>query len=469
VAELWELNAAALADGYKAKRFSPLEVAQALLGRIKALDKNVNAFCLIDEETTLAQARKSEARWTKCEGRSALDGVPVAIKDLLWTKGWPTLRGSRTVDRTQAWDQDAPSVARLKEAGAVLLGKTTTPEYGWKGVTDGPLTGVTRNPWNLEMTPGGSSGGSSAALAARLAPLALGTDGGGSIRIPASFSGVFGLKPTYGRVPAYPLSPFGTLPHVGPMSRDVLGSAMLLDVIAGADARDPHALPPPTDSFAREQSLKGKRVAFSPAMGFAKHIDSEVAAFAAAAAKRFEALGAIVEEVDPPLFEGGDPKADFKTLWWSGAGYLFGDSPEEKKALFDPGFRRMVEEGAAISLKRFQQATMARLSFASAMRQFMARYDILLTPAVAVPAFEVDKVSPWPDDGFAWLNWTPFSLPFNLTQQPAASVPCGFTKAGLPVGLQIAGRMYDDAGVLAAARAYEQADPHFDAAPKGFA
>ncbi len=468
MAELWELNAAALSDGFKTKRISPVEVAKSLLGRIATLDKSTNAFCLIDEAATLEQARKSEARWTKCEGRSALDGVPVAIKDLLWTKGWPTLRGSRTVDPNQAWNEDAPSVARLREAGAVLLGKTTTPEYGWKGVTDSPLTGITRNPWNLNMTPGGSSGGSSAALAARLAPLALGTDGGGSIRIPASFSGVFGLKPTYGMVPAYPLSPFGTLAHVGPMSRDVEGSAMLLDVIAQADARDPHALLPVTESFAADQSLKGKRIAFSPAMGFAKHIDSEVAALVAAAAKRFEQLGAVVEQIDPPLFEGGDARADFKTLWWSGAGYLFGDASEEKKALFDPGFRRMVEEGAAISLKRFQQATMARLSFASAMRQFMTRFDFLLTPSVAVPAFEVEKISPWPEDGFEWLSWTPFSIPFNLTQQPAASVPCGFTRAGLPVGLQIAGRMVDDAGVLAAARAYQRADPHFETAPKGF-
>jgi aspartyl-tRNA(Asn)/glutamyl-tRNA(Gln) amidotransferase subunit A len=215
-------------------------------------------------------------------------------------------------------------------------------------------------------------------------------------------------------------------------------------------------------------------------MGFAKHIDSEVAALVAAAAKRFEQMGAVVEEVDPPLFERGDPKTAFKTLWWAGAGYMFGEAAEEKKALFDPGFRQMVEEGAAITLRQFQQATMARLNFASAMRQFMERFDFLLTPAVAVPAFEVETISPWPeDDGrsedggpkidFAWLSWTPFSLPFNLTQQPAASVPCGVTRAGLPVGLQIAGRMYDDAGVLAAARAYERADPHYDKAPTGFA
>jgi aspartyl-tRNA(Asn)/glutamyl-tRNA(Gln) amidotransferase subunit A len=471
MADIAAMNAPELSGHFHGKTLSPVEVTKTLLNRIASLDGNVNAFCLIDAEATLAQAKASEARYMKGESLSALDGVPVAIKDLLWTRGWPTLRGSRAINPGQPWNEDAPAVARLREAGAVLLGKTTTPEYGWKGVTDSPLTGVTRNPWDLTKTPGGSSGGSAAALAARLVPLALGTDGGGSIRIPASFSGVCGLKPTYGRVAVYPLSPFGTLAHVGPMSRDVAGSTMLLDVIAGPDTRDPHQLPPHPDGFVAElhQGVRGKRIAFSPTMGFAKNIDSEVAALSSAAAKRFESLGAIVEQVDPPLFDSGDPKADFRVLWWAGAAYLFGEAAEEKKALFDPGFRAMVEEGAAISLRRFQQATMARLAYASAMRQFMQKFDFLVTPAVAVPAFAAGEISPWPDDGFAWLSWTPFTLPFNLTQQPAASVPCGLTRAGLPVGLQIAGKMFDDAGVLAAALAYERTDPHLDQAPEGFA
>ena len=469
MADLAALNAADLSAGFAAREFSPVEVIKALLARIESLDKSINAFCLLDETATLAQAQASQARWQKGAPLSALDGVPVAIKDLLLTKGWPTLRGSKAIDPQQAWNDDAPAVARLREAGAVLLGKTTTPEYGWKGVTDSPLTGITRNPWDLSKTPGGSSGGSAAALAARLAPLAIGTDGGGSIRIPASFSGVFGLKPTYGRVSAYPPSPFGTLAHIGPMSRDVTGSAMLLDVLSGSDARDPFGLPPAQDSFAAklDDGVRGKRIAFSPAMGFAKNVDNEVAALVAGAARKFESLGAVVEAVDPPLMEGGDPRADFRILWWAGAGFALGEYPEEKKALLDPGLRAMVEEGAAIPLRRYQQAAMARATYASAMRQFMTRFDFVLTPAVAIPAFAVDRLSP--HDNESWLDWTPFSVPFNLTQQPAASVPCGFTRAGLPVGLQIAGRMYDDAGVLAAARAYEWAAPHFENAPEGFA
>src|SRR6185437_13945729 len=253
--EPYEMNAAELSAAFGARDLSPVEVTEACLGRIEALDSSINSFFHIDVHATETMAEQSEKRWLEGEPLSPLDGVPVAIKDLLLTKGWPTRRGSLTVDPRGPWTDDAPSVARLRKAGAVFIGKTTTPEFGWKGSTDSPLTGLTRNPWNKAKTPGGSSGGSAAALAARFAPLALGTDGGGSIRIPACFSGVFGLKPSFGRVPAWPLSPFGTVAHVGPMSRSVLDSAMLLNVIAKPDARDWHALPyEPTDYTAKLES-----------------------------------------------------------------------------------------------------------------------------------------------------------------------------------------------------------------------
>jgi len=461
------MTASELSALFAARDLSPVEVTEACLTRIEALDAEVNAFCHMDGDAARAMADASEKRWLEGEPLSPLDGVPVAVKDLLLTKGWPTLRGSRTVDTKQNWDTDAPTVARLREAGAVLIGKTTTPEFGWKGTTDSPLTGVTRNPWNLKKTPGGSSGGTAAALAARFCPLGLGTDGGGSIRIPASFSGLFGLKPSFGRVPAYPLSPFGTLAHVGPMSRTALDSAMLMNVIARPDARDWHSLPYYDTDYAAEieSPLAGKRIAFSPRMGFAERVLPEIETLVAAAAKRFERLGGHVEQVDPP---GGDPGRIFRTLWWSGAAALLGDYPAEKKALLDPGLRRMAEEGVAISKKDYLAATMARGAYGSAMRVFMGKYDFLLTPTLATTAFDVEQLSPLDDDGNAWMAWTPFSVPFNLTQQPATSVPCGFSKDGLPVGLQIVGRMFDDAGVLAASYAYEMADPHFDAMPKGF-
>ena len=462
-----EMTAHELSHAFHDGDLSPVEVTQGFLARIEALDAEINAFCLIDAETSLAQAEASEKRWMEGDPLSPLDGVPVAVKDLLVTKGWPTRRGSLTVDPRGPWEEDAPTVARLKEAGAVLIGKTTTPEFGWKGSTDSPLTGITRNPWNKAKTPGGSSGGSSAVLAARFCPLALGTDGGGSIRIPASFTNTYGLKPSFGRVAAYPLSPFGTVAHVGPMSRTVMDSAMMMNVISKPDARDWFNMPyEPTDYAAGlEQTMRGKRIAFSPRLGWVKKIVPEVESLVAAAVKRFESLGAHVELVDPP---GGDPSDIFQKLWWSGAGFLLGDLPEEQKVKLDPGLRRMAEEGLKFDKKTYLKANSARGAYGSQMRVFMETYDFLLSPQVATPAFDVGLLSPMDEDNRAWMSWSPYTFPFNLTQQPAASVPCGFTKDGLPVGLQIVGRMYDDAGVLAASAAYEMTDPHFDKTPPGF-
>ncbi|HSA90126.1 MAG TPA: amidase family protein, partial [Burkholderiales bacterium] len=236
--DLCALSAAELLDGFRKKTLSPVEVTRAVLKRIEALNPVFNAFNLVDPEEAISLAKASEARWKSGQPKGLLDGVPVSIKDLLLTKGWPTLRGSKTIDPKGPWNDDAPATARLREHGAVLLGKTTTPEFGWKGVTDSPLTGITRNPWNKEKTPGGSSGGAAAAVAAGMGPLAVGTDGGGSIRIPASFTGVFGIKPSFGRVPAWPLSPFGTVAHVGPMTRSVTDAALMLNALALPDARD---------------------------------------------------------------------------------------------------------------------------------------------------------------------------------------------------------------------------------------
>jgi len=223
---------------YRAGELSPVEAARAALDRIERYNDKLNAFNLVAADTALAAAAESEERWRLGAPRGPLDGVPVSIKDVLLTKGWPTLRGSRSIERNQPWEEDAPSVARLREHGAVMLGKTTTPEFGWKGVTDSPLDGITRNPWNPAMTPGGSSGGASAALAAGMGALALGTDAGGSVRIPAGFTGVFALKATFGRIPAWPISPFGTLANIGPMTRSVTDAAILLNVMAEPDPRE---------------------------------------------------------------------------------------------------------------------------------------------------------------------------------------------------------------------------------------
>ena len=420
----------------------------------------------VHADEALAQAKASEKRWMRAEPQGPVDGVPTLVKDLLLVRGWPTLRGSRTIDKTQDWTDDAPSVARLRECGAVFLGSTTTPEFGWKGVTDSPLTGITRNPWDTTKTPGGSSGGSSAAAAAGYAPFTLGTDGGGSIRIPAGFSGIFGHKPSFGRVPAYPLSPFGTVAHVGPMTRSVEDACLMMNVIAQPDARDWTSLPwDGVDYTAKlEKGVKHLKIAYSPTLGYV-NVDPEIARLVQDAVKVLADLGAEVDEVDPGF---ADPAPCFRTLWWSGARALLGKLPADKKKLLDPALADVVEQSMAISLDDYQDAVKARGALGSQMRQFMEGYDLLVTPTLPIPAFEAGKLAPAaPDSTGKWVNWTPFSYPFNLTQQPAASVPCGFTAKGLPAGLHLVGRMFDDRTVLNAAHAYERATSWHKARPPG--
>jgi aspartyl-tRNA(Asn)/glutamyl-tRNA(Gln) amidotransferase subunit A len=452
MSELWSLTAAQLLDGYRRHEFSPVEVARAVLARIEALNPKFNAFCLVSQEIE-KEAKASESRWLAGQPRGLLDGVPVSIKDLLLTKGWPTLRGSKAVDPKGPWNDDAPAVARLREHGALLLGKTTTPEFGWKGVTDSELTGITRNPWDRSKTPGGSSGGAAAALASGMGPLAVGTDGGGSIRIPCSFTGLFGLKPSFGRVPAWPLSPFGTVAHVGPMARSVGDAALMLNVLAQPDARDWHALPyePQDWRTGLEQGVAGLRIAYSPDLGYAK-VDAEVASIVKASLSVFTDLGAKVEEKNPG-FE--NPSGIFRIQWFSGAAFLL--KGMKNRNLVDPGLQEIAAEGEKITAHEVLDMQMKRGALGAHMNLFHRDYDLLVTPTLAVPAFEAGRE--FPPGGSRWTDWTPFTYPFNLTQQPAASIPCGLTRAGLPVGLHIVGPRYADALVLRAARAFETARP----------
>lgn len=453
--DLCFLSAAELADGYRAGSFSPVEVTRALLARIEAVNPKVNAYNLVDPDCALRDAQASEARWKAGKPLSPIDGVPASIKDIILTRGWPTLRGSKTVDPNQPWTEDAPVTARLREAGCVILGKTTSPEFGWKGITDSPLTGITRNPWNLDTTPGGSSGGASAQVAAGLGPLAVGTDGGGSIRIPAGFTGIVGLKPSFGRVPAAPLSPFGTVAHLGPMTRTVRDAALMLREMARPDARDWFSLPYDNVDYAAALvgGVKGLRIAYSPALGYAK-VDPEIAAAVDAAAKQMAALGAIVEQVDPGF---ADPVDIFHTHWFAGAYNALLTLPKEKFALLDPGLAKTFERGAAITMKQYLEASNARGKLGVQMKQFHETYDLLLTPSLAVLAFKAGRLAPEDMGDAYWTAWTPFSYPFNLTQQPAISVPCGFSKSSLPIGLQLVGPMHRDDLVLRAAAAYEAA------------
>jgi aspartyl-tRNA(Asn)/glutamyl-tRNA(Gln) amidotransferase subunit A len=451
------LSATDLLLQYRARKLSPVEALRAVLARVAQLNPVLNCFNLVDEKAALAAARASEARWQKGEPIGPLDGVPTSIKDIILTKGWPTLRGSKTVDAKGPWHDDAPAVARLREAGALLFGKTTTPEFGWKGVTDSPLTGVTRNPWNPRKTPGGSSGGSAAAVASGMGPLTVGTDGGGSIRIPCAFTGLFGLKPSFGRVPAWPLSPFGTVAHLGPITRTVMDAALMMNALTQPDARDWHALPWDKRNYFHglEEGVTGLRIAYSPDLGYAK-VDREIAALVKRAAKAFEDLGAKVEETDP----GFEDQQDVFTLhWFPGAAYVVRGIPAAKRKLMDKGLLEVARAGERITLQQYQDAVARRGALGVLMNRFHEKYDLLLTPSLPLPAFDAGKEVADVVKERRWTDWTPFSYPFNLTQQPAASIPCGLTKAGLPAGLHIVGPKYGDALVLRAARAYEKARP----------
>jgi len=453
-----DLSAAELSARFRRRELSPVEAVQSVFERLNQWQPRINAFCFEDRERTLADARASGARWHSGRPLSPLDGVPISIKDLILTAGWPTRRGSRTIDAMQPWTDDAPSVARCREAGLVIFGKTTTPEFGIKGTTDNTLTGVTRNPWNIERTSGGSSGGSAAAVAAGIGPLSIGTDGAGSVRIPAAFCGGFGLKPSFGRVPAWPLSPFGTVAHLGPHTRTVTDAAMLMNAITRPDARDWTSLPydPRDYTVGLNDGVRGLRIAYSPALGYVKDVHPAVAAAVRSSAERLAELGAYVEEVDPGF---DNPLEITMKLWFVGSATLYGGLTAAQRELVDPALAAQAEAGGRVTVQEMQSLIKRRGDLGVLMRKFHERFDLLLTPGVAVPAFKALASAEWQIPIEQFLDWTPFSYPFNLTQQPACVCPCGFDNDGLPLATQIVGPMHGDALVLRAARALESAQP----------
>lgn len=444
-----EMTAVELVAAYGSGELSPVEATDAVLDRIEAADGEINAFCLVDRESALVQARAAEERWRAGHPQGLLDGVPISIKDIFLTEGWPTLRGSRAIDPDQPWTVDSPVAARLRADGMVFVGKTTTPELAWKGVTDSPLTGITRNPADPSTTAGGSSGGAAAAVAAGMGPVAVGTDGGGSVRIPASFCGIVGFKPTHGRIPMFPASPFGPLAHAGPMTRTVEDAAVLMDILSMPDPRDPTSLAPPTRTFRGElaRDLTGLHVAYSRDLGWAQ-VDDEVGSIVDAAVARIAAAGMVVEAEDPGF---GDPREAFELLWATGAATLLRGMPGARETV-DPGLGRIWDEGETSSGVEYLQARAVAAQLGITMGAFHERHNLLLTPTMPIVAFDAGHDVP-PGSGLrGWPDWTPFTYPFNMTQQPAISIPCGTTAAGLPVGLQIVGPRHSDDLVLAAAR-----------------
>lgn len=457
MAAIADMDCAALTKAYRDGALSPLEVARDAFARIEAA-RALNAFMPLDPEPALAAAAQSEGRWRQGVPLGPIDGVPATVKDNIWVKGWPTRRGSRTGDSAPA-PEDSPAVARLREQGAVILGKTCMPEHGWIGVCHSPLTGITRNPWNPDHTPGGSTGGGAVAAALGLGVLHLGTDGAGSLRIPAAFTGVFGMKPSFGRVAVHPALMLNVLSHQGPITRRVEDAALMLSAIAQPDARDLSALNTPAPNFriGLNEGVRGLRVAVSLRLGHVAGLDPDIEAGVGAAARALEEQGAAIEYADPPLARALDL---IQAMWWPVAAAIVDAVPAARRAEMDAGFLTIAERGRGIPVGAYLAAYAARAELHNAMRRFHERYDLLLTPAMPVTALKAGREMPEGDRfGDDWLNWSPYTYPFNLTQQPAASVPCGLAANGLPMGAQLVGRLREDATVLRAARALERALP----------
>jgi aspartyl-tRNA(Asn)/glutamyl-tRNA(Gln) amidotransferase subunit A len=447
---LEQKTAIELAAGYHSGAVSPLDVTQCILERAERSAGTVNAFCFLNAESALSSARQSEARWRDGTSKSPLDGVPVSIKDNISTTGMPTRFGSRALTDRQIWQPDSPSVARLREAGAVIFAKTCCPEFGHKSVTDSPLTGVTLNPWNLAHTPGGSSGGAAAAVASLIGPLALGTDAGGSIRNPAAFSGVFGFKPSFGRVPHHPRGAYASVSHVGPIARSVEDAALLMNTIAQPDPRDWYALPFEARDYlkALHEPSRQLRIAYSEKLGLADvSISPDVTGAIRKAAETFVELGASVEIDDPP---GVQRCRDNHRIMWAAFAARLAGSLGERRSLLDPSMEALAMRGETLPHEAFINAVIARGEVASEINEFFTRYDIVLCPTFHTVAPAIASYTAIEPPAPALTNWC------NQTGLPAASIYCGVSKNGMPIGLQIVGKQYADSTVLSACHSFER-------------
>lgn len=450
-------------DRVARRELSPVELTRAALDAAQATQASLNAFFLIFEEEAMAAAREAEAAVMRGDDLGPLHGIPFSAKDLMAVRGARYASGSRAMADNVA-SVDAPAVERAKAAGAILIGKTTTSEFGCKPVGDSPLTGITRNPWNLEKTPGGSSAGAAASVAAGVTPFALGTDGGGSIRIPCAFSGLAGLKGQFGRVPVWPTSATPTLAHVGPIARDMDDAALLFAAIAGHDARDPFSVagPVPDVEAAVGQPIEGMRIAWSPTLGYARP-SPEVLRVTKAAVERLSDLGAVVEEVET-VFET-DPAELWIAEFYAGVGTRLRTVVENQRDLLDPSVAVVLEAALGQEMRAYYETVFARYALREEMRRFFERYDVLLSPVLPVSSLDAGLDMPAHLADRNLVSWVFYTYPFNLTGQPAAAVCAGLDGDGMPVGLQVVGRSLGEADVVRVAAAVERVRPALDLIP----
>ena len=439
------------------KDISPVALTERALARADETQSSLNAFFELMPESAMAAARTAEDAVMSGESLGALHGIPLSVKDLIAVGGARFSFGSRTMaDNIAA--EDAPAVERARKAGAVVIGKTTTSEFGCKPVGDSPLTGITRNPWNTDKTPGGSSAGAAASVAAGVTPFALGTDGGGSIRIPSAFTGLAGIKGSFARVPVWPTSATPTLAHVGPLARSVRDAALLFSAIAGYDARDPFSIagPVPDVLGACDQSVRGMRVAWSPTLGYARP-DEDVVTVVEAAVRKFEDAGAIVTRIDD-VFEA-DPADLWTAEFYAGVGIKLRDFLENQRDLLDPAVADILEPALGQEMQDYYTKVFTRYALRDRMTALFRDYNVLLSPVLPVSSLDVGKNVPDSHADRNLVSWVYYTYPFNLTGQPAGAVCAGLSPDGMPVGLQVVGRYLDEAAVVRAMAFVERTQP----------
>ncbi len=463
--DLGFMPATVLAPMIRQKKISPVEVVSTLLKRIERLEPKVNAFAYLAADRAMDQARKAEAALMSGGPVGPLHGLTFTIKDLFWAKDMPTQTGS-FINQGKMIAEDSPAVARMYAAGGIALGKTTVSEFGWSGVSNCPLTGITHNPWKFGYNAGASSAGAGAASAAGYGALHQGSDGAGSVRMPAHFCGIFGLKPTYGRVPYYPVGAGDYTSHIGPMTRTVADGALMMSVMAGPHPLDHTTLEAwPADYLGRlDDGVRGKRAGFSMDLGHAR-VDPDVAALVRKGAEEW-AKAAGVELVDVKPAWGPKGRSLIMDFWSAHMTRLAQYLPQWESQM-DQGLVACIKGGGAVSMSQYQALRSAKYMYIAEIMTWFEDFDFLITPTVSVAAFPASRLIPehWPQHPWDWLQWAEFSYPFNMSGNPAATVPCGFTAAGLPVGMQIVGKRFDDLGVFQASREFEKALPWADKRP----
>jgi len=462
------MSACDMTDAIKRQELTSLAITETIIERIEKINPIINAYCTPTFDLALEMAKKADKAVKKDEKLGLLNGIPTSIKDLIYTKGIRTTFGSKIYENYVP-KEDAISLKRLKDAGCVILGKTNAPEFGFKGATDNFIFGTTKNPWNLERTPGGSSGGAAAAVTSGISPLALGSDGGGSIRIPACFNGVYGIKPSFGRVPIYPT--FGisgeTIVQEGPIVRYVKDAALMLDVIKGPHESDRYSLPNQNINYLEGINEKPNKlkIGYSLNLGYAKVIDTEVEKNVVDSVQKFENFGWNVEEVKLKMRK---PEMSFNTIFAVMYAYDLKPKLKKWKEKIDPDLKKIVEAGLTCSGIDIMRAMHHRKMIYEIFYQYFKNYDILITPTTAVPAFKLGIMFPPKINGknVSPTGWMPFTYPFNLTGHPAASIPCGWSKDGLPIGMHIVGRRFDELTILQISKAFEEIAPWQDKKPQ---